>query len=342
MNLEDIAKLSGVSRSTVSRVLNNDPNVRESTRRRVQDVIRRVNFQPNLAARSLATGHARVIGLVIPMGVATMFTDPYFPMLIKGISAACNANDYSVMLWLAEPEYERRTVNQVLHNGMIEGVVVASVLMDDPIVQALINSQMPFVLIGRHPTNPNVNYVDVDNRTSSRQLMEHLIGQGYRRIATITGAQNMIAGSDRLLGYMDALTQNGIPIDMEMIAPGNFTEEGGYSAMQRILPHAPDAVFVASDTMALGALRAIQQAGLRVPDDIALTGFDDMPFAARLNPPLTTVHQPVEETGMKAAETLFELLTDPESGPVHRLVATELVVRASTGVSQSAPLADPS
>lgn len=330
MNLEDIAKLSGVSRSTVSRVINNDPNVRESTRRRVQEVIRKMNFQPNLAARTLAAGHARVIGLVIPMGVATMFTDPYFPMLIKGISTACNANDYSVMLWLAEPEYERRTINQVLHNGMIEGVVVASVLMDDPIIQALIHSKMPFVLIGRHPTNPNVSYVDVDNRASSRQLMEHLIGQGYRRIATITGAQNMIAGSDRLLGYMDALTQNGIPIDMEMIAPGNFTEEGGYAAMQRILPHSPQAVFVASDTMALGALRAIQQAGLRVPEDIAVAGFDDMPFAARLDPPLTTVRQPVQETGVRAAETLFDLLAEPDLSPIHAVIPTQLLVRASS------------
>ncbi len=330
MNLEDIAKLSGVSRSTVSRVINDDPNVRESTRQRVQDVISRMDFQPNLAARTLATGQAKVIGLVIPMGVSTMFTDPYFPMLIKGISAACNAQDYSVMLWLAEPEYERRTINQILHNGMIDGVVVASVLMDDPIVEALIHSNMPFVLIGRHPTNSQVNYVDVDNRTSSRQLVEHLINMGHRRIGTITGAQNMIAGSDRLLGYMDALTQGGIPLDLELIASGNFTEEGGYAAMKRILPHRPQAIFAASDTMALGALRALEEAGLRVPTDIALAGFDDMPFSAHLRSPLTTVRQPVLETGMRAAEALFDLLENPAQGPTHLLMPTELVVREST------------
>lgn len=333
MNLEDIAKLSGFSRSTVSRVLNDDPNVRESTRQRVQEVIRQMDFQPNLAARSLAAGKTKVVGLVIPMGVSTMFTDPYFPMLIKGVAAACNANDYSVMLWLAEPEYERRTINQVLHNGMIDGVVVASVLMDDPIVQALQHSKMPFVLIGRHPTMAEVSYVDVDNRGSSRQLIEHLVRLGHRRIATITGPQNMIAGSDRLLGYMEGLTQNGIPIAMEMIIPGNFTEEGGYTAMQKLLTHRPQAIFVASDTMALGALRAIQQAGLTVPDEIALVGFDDMPFAQRLNPPLTTVHQPVHDTGMRAAEALFELLDDPERGPIHITMPTEIVIRQSSGVA---------
>ncbi len=335
MNLEDIAKLSRVSRSTVSRVINDDPNVRESTRQRVQEVIRQMNFQPNLAARSLAAGKTKVIGLVIPMGVSTMFTDPYFPMLIKGVSAACNANDYSVMLWLAEPEYERRTINQVLHNGMIDGVVVASVLMDDLIVQALVRSNMPFVLIGRHPTMAQVSYVDVDNRGSSRQLIQHLIGLGYRRIATITGAQNMIAGSDRLLGYMEGLSQNGIPIEMELIVPGNFSEEGGYAAMQKLLPHRPQAVFVASDTMAVGALRAIQQTGLTVPDEIALAGFDDMPFAEHLSPPLTTVYQPVHETGMRAAETLFDLLADPESGPIHVTMPTEIVIRQSSGAGPS-------
>jgi len=203
-------------------------------------------------------------------------------------------------------------------------------LMDDSIVQALIQSQMPFVLIGRHPTNPNVSYVDVDNRASSHLLIKHLLSQGFRRIATITGAQNMIAGSDRLLGYMDALAQNGIPIDMDLIAPGNFTEEGGYAAMQRILPHRPQAVFVASDTMALGALRAIQQAGLRIPENIALAGFDDMPFSARLNPPLTTVRQPVQEMGTRAAEMLFALLADPESKLTHTILPTQLVVRDSS------------
>lgn len=337
MNLEDIAQLSGFSRSTVSRVLNNDPNVRASTRERVQEILRKVDFQPNLAARSLAAGQTRVIGLMIPMGVSTMFTDPYFPMLIQGVSAACNANDYSVMLWLAEPEYERRTINQMLHNGMIDGVVVASVLMDDPIVQALYQSKMPFVLIGRHPTLAELSYVDVDNRASSRQLIEYLIGLGHRRIATITGAQNMIAGSDRLLGYMEGLTQNGIPIDMEMIIPGNFTEEGGYTAMQKLLSHRPQAVFVASDTMAVGALRAIQQAGLVVPDEIALAGFDNMPFAEHLTPALTTVHQPIHATGIRAAETLFELLADPDSGPVHVTMPTEIVIRQSSGVSPSNP-----
>src|SRR3990172_1242099 len=151
LNLEDVAKRSGVSRSTVSRVINNDPNVKEATRERVQGIIRLLNYHPNVAARGLAAGRTRILGLVIPMGVTLLFTDPYFPLFIQGVSAASNAHDYSVMLWIAEPEYERRTISQILHNGLIEGVIVASHLLDDPVVEALTKNSLPFVLNGRHP-----------------------------------------------------------------------------------------------------------------------------------------------------------------------------------------------
>src|SRR5687768_1508814 len=129
MNLEEVAKLSGVSRSTVSRVINNDPNVKQTTREKVQQIIRQVNYQPNVAARSLAAGRTQILGLVIPMTVSALFTDPYFPLIIQGVSTACNAHDHSVMLWLAEPEYERRTIRQILYNGLIDGLIVASMLM---------------------------------------------------------------------------------------------------------------------------------------------------------------------------------------------------------------------
>ncbi|MDY0020706.1 MAG: LacI family DNA-binding transcriptional regulator, partial [Anaerolineae bacterium] len=135
--LEEIAELSGVSRSTVSRVINNDPHVSKDTREQVMALVKELNYQPNAVARSLAAGHTRILGLVIPAGVTALFSDPYFPILIQGVTAACTARDHSVMLWLAEPEYERRTIRQVLHNGMVDGVIVSSMLIDDPIVKSL-------------------------------------------------------------------------------------------------------------------------------------------------------------------------------------------------------------
>ena len=331
--LEEIARQAGVSRSTVSRVINNHPNVARDTRERVLSVAEFLNYQPNIAARGLAAGQTRIIGLVIPMSVPALFTDPYFPLLIQGIASACNANDRSVMLRLAEPEYERRTIRQILQGGLIDGVILASALVNDPILEALLKGGLPFVQVGRHPANAAVSYVDVDNINASREMVLHLLRLGYRRVATITGPRNMIAGADRLQGYLTALRDRGLNPDPDLIVEGDFSEEGGYTAMRRLLRHSPEAVFVASDAMALGALRALREAGKHVPEDVAIAGFDDMPFAARTDPPITTVRQPVQQMGAVAAETLIDLISsrDTDAGPRHIILPTELVIRASCG-----------
>ena len=333
MNLEEIARLSHKSRSTVSRVINNDPHVSEATRTQVMDVVRRLNFHPNAAARSLAAGRTRVLGLVIPTGVSALFTDPYFPLLVQGVATACNAHDHSVMLWLAEPEYERRTIGKVMHGGLIDGVILASVLAGDPLLQALTKAdvRLPFVLVGRQPGNDRINYVDVDNINSAREAVTHLLRQGRRRVGTITGLLNTNVGIDRRDGYLTALRQRSLPIDPELIVESDFTEAGGYAAMQRLLGGRPDAVFVASDMMAMGALRALREAGRRVPQDVAVVGFDDMPFAERADPPLTTMRQPVQRTGVVAAETLIDLIDNPEAQPRRILMPTELIIRDSCG-----------
>lgn len=336
LTLEKVARKAGVSRSTVSRVLNNDPHVSAKARARVLAVTQKLNFQPNLAARSLAAGGStRVVGLVIPKGVTALFTEPYFPLLIQGVASACNAHDYSVMLWLAEPEYERRTISQILYNGLIDGVILASMLVDDSLTQSLIKSDFPFVLVGRHPTNRRVNFVDVDNINSARQIVTHLLHLGYRRVATIAGPANMIAGADRFEGYRLALDNQGMATDPDLTVMADFTEEGGYTAMQKLLPYKPDAVFVASDTMAVGALRALRDANVRVPEDMAIAGFDDMPSSAHSNPPLTTVRQPVQRTGTMAAETLIGLIANPRSKPTQIFLPTELIIRESSGAGSA-------
>jgi LacI family transcriptional regulator len=331
LTIEQIARQAGVSRSTASRVLNNHPNVSHGARESVLAVARRLNFQPNLAARSLAAGHTHILGLVIPMAVSALFADPFFGVLSQGVTSACNASDHSVMLWLAEPEYERRTISQILHNGLIDGVILASGLVDDPLLQSLTKSDLPFILVGRHPTDTNVNYVDVDNVNSARSIVAYLLRLGHRRVATITGPVNMIAGADRYEGYLGALHDQGIALDSDLVVSGGFTESGGHIAMKHLLPFKPDAVFCASDTMAIGALRAVREAGLRVPEDIALVGFDDMPFAEHTDPPLTTVRQPIYRSGVLAAETLIDLIANPSSKPRRIILPTELVIRESSG-----------
>lgn len=331
MDLETIAELSKVSRSTVSRVINNHPNVNAVTRERVMEVIRKVNFQPNLAARGLAKGFTRILGLVIPMSVPALFNDPYFSTFIQGVSAACNLHDHSVMLWLADPEYERRTIRQILYSGLVDGVIVASNLLEDPVVQALAESNLPYILNGRHPSNDQVSYVDIDNIASAREAVLHLLRLGRQRIGTISGPHDMIAGADRLAGYSAALRDRGQTIDLELIVESDFTEMGGYQAMQRLILRRPDAVFVASDTMAVGALRALREANLRVPEDVAVIGFDDMPFAARTTPSLSTIRQPIQRSGELATETLIDMIQHPQATTRRVILPTELVVRASCG-----------
>jgi LacI family transcriptional regulator len=235
------------------------------------------------------------------------------------------------MLWIAEPEYERRTIRQALQGGMIDGVILASALMDDPMLEALRKRGLPFILVGRHPTDDNVSYVDVDNKSAARDMVSYLVRLGYKRVATITGPKNMIAGADRLQGYLNALQERKVAHEPDLIVEGDFTEEGGYMAMQRLLPFAPDAVFAASDAMALGALRALREAGKRVPEDVAVAGFDDVPFATRTDPALTTVRQPIQLMGALAAETLINMISHPDGQPHRVLLPTELVIRASCG-----------
>jgi len=340
LTLEEIACQANVSRSTVSRVLNRSANVSDATRQRVLEVVQRLDFHPNATARSLAAGRTHNIGLVIPVAVSALFTDPYFPLLIQGISSACNAHDYTVMLWLADVEQEQRIISKITRSSVVDGVIVASALMDDPIVTVLLESDTPFVQIGRHATNERVSYVDVDNYGSAKEIVGYLLRLGYRRIAAITGPRNMIAGHDRLAGYHDALRMRGLTPDPALIVEGDFLEEGGYVAMHKLLARArqtdgaaaPDAVFVASDAMALGVLRALREAGLRVPDQMALASYDDMPFAAHATPPLTTVRQPIGRAGTVAAETLFDIIENPGLPPRRIVLPTELVIRASCGL----------
>ena len=333
LTLEDIARLSDVSRSTVSRVINSDAKVKEETRLKVLKVIQSIDFQPNLAARGLATGRTNVIGVIIPARVSVIFADPYFPVFLQGVSSACNNRTYSVMLWLAEPDYERRMIPRILHNGLMDGVVVASTLMDDPIVKSLFESKMPFILIGRHPSM-DVNFLDVDNLQAARKATLHLLRLGYKRVATITGSQDQVAGFDRYQGYLNALQDYDRTIRPELVADGDFTEEGGYHAMARLLPQKPDAVFAASDMTAYGAMRAIHEANLRIPEDVAVVGFDDIPASARTTPALTTVRQPVQQMGSKAAEVLINVIENDITATQKLIMDTELVVRESCGASK--------
>jgi LacI family transcriptional regulator len=332
--LEEVAKLAGVSRATVSRVINDQPNVRPEVRERVRQAVQQVGYRPHAVARSLVTRRTGILGVVIPEAVSTLFTDPFFPLLLRGATEACNAHKHQLMLVLFnDPAGEQEMYERVLRNGYLEGVVIASATLGDPLVALMQRDGIPFVSVGRLP-DEQVHVVDADNVGGARIAVEHLIRLGHRRIATIAGPADMLAGQDRLEGYCQALQAHGLPVAEELIVHGDYTEAGGKLAMQRLFPAAPTAVFVASDTMAVGALKWLREAGQCVPDDIALVGFDDIPMASAVEPRLTTVRQPIGRLGALAVELLVGLLQGAPSArpPAQRVVLpTELVVRESCG-----------
>lgn len=335
LTIRQVAKLAGVSRSSVSRVLNDHPNVSPEMREQVQKVIAETGYQPHPIARSLSSRRSNIIGLVIPLTIRSLFDDPFFPHLIQGVSQGCNSKDYTLSLFLFHSREEERKLSRRLSRGeLLDGVIVTATRIGAPLIPQLLESQVPLVVQGRH-SDPRVNYVDVDNVTGATMAVTHLIRLGYQRIATIAGSPDNSAAQDRKQGYLDALQNRGRSVDDALIVTGDFTQTGGYEAMQQLLPHRPDAVFVASDIMAHGALRAIHTAGLTVPDDIALVGFDDLPQSALVDPPLTTVRQPIQRLGALAVETLIDILDNGLERPRRLILPTELVIRDSCGAGQS-------
>lgn len=330
--LEEIAQVAGVSRSTVSRVVNNSPNVRGEVRQRVWRVVKEMGYSPNVAARSLAGQHSQILGVVIPETVGTVFVDPFFPMVLRGIADAANERRYFLMLSAVSQSLEEDFYRRALRSQMLDGLLLVSARFGDPLIPLLLRDEIPFVTTGRRLNHPEVSYVDVDNLRGAHMAVEHLLAQGRRRVATITGPLNMAPGLDRLEGYKAALRGAGKGIHEDLIAGGDFTEASGFTAMQQLLRHAPDAVFAASDMMAVGALRALHQAGQRVPQDVALVGFDDAPVATYMDPPLTTVRQPVYQMGVAAVKQLLRVLENGVKGPLRTVLTTELVIRESCGM----------
>ncbi|MBX3080917.1 MAG: LacI family DNA-binding transcriptional regulator [Anaerolineae bacterium] len=331
LTLDEIGHLAGVSRATVSRVINNYPHITPEVRERVQKVITQTGYQPNVIARSLASNRSTIIGLVIPSDALTIFTDPYFPSLIQGITQSTNQLNLTLSLFLFHSmEEEIRTARSILNTGLLDGVIITADRREDSFVSSVLKHGLPFVVIGRPELVGDIPFVNVDNVSGAQLATEHLIAHGRRRVATIRSVSNT-AGEDRFIGFQNALRNHSIKLDPRLVAYGDFSLESGYVAMQQLLPAKPDAVFIASDTMALGAQRAIREAGLRIPDDVAIVGFDDLPPSVHAEPQLTTVRQPVRQMGSTAVELLNNIVNGIHDSPAQIILPVELIVRASCG-----------
>jgi DNA-binding LacI/PurR family transcriptional regulator len=328
--LEAVARVAGVSRATVSRVINGSPRVSADVLAVVEQAIAELNYVPNRAARSLAARATMSIALVVPENAHRFFGDPYFADVVQGISARLDDSDYVLNLQLSHPSSPSEKTRRYLLGGNVDGAIVVSHHSGDHFLASL-GRALPVVFGGRplgQIANPGDYYIDVDNRLGARRGVEHLIALGRTRIATITGPADMPAAVDREAGWRDALLAAGL--DDSRVARGDFTEAGGIRAALTLVDehHDLDAVFVASDLMASGALLALDERGLSVPGDVAVVGFDNSPYATRGRIGLTTVAQPSLEMGHVMADTLLRLLAGEEVEHVTTM-ETSLVVRDS-------------
>jgi len=337
VTIYDVAERAGVGIATVSRVLNNSPRVRDVTRLRVMAAIEELDYRPGAAARSLVSGRTLTIGFVLCQSPDRIFADAFLPEVLRGAGDAIQSNGFRVLLHSVEDVTAPDAYIGLVREDHADGIILSGPRSDDHQLRHLKSEGFPVVLLGQLPGS-GIPFVDVDNAGAARRAVDHLICQGHRRIGMITNAPLVYtAARDRLAGYRDALEASGIPFAPELMRYGDFGEESGRLAMEQLLdlPELPSAVFVASDLVAFGASLAIKRRGLRIPEDIALVGFDDVRLAHFVDPPLTTIQLPAYDLGYRAATLLNQLI---DGGPVEEqemLLQTELVVRQSCGAKGS-------
>jgi LacI family transcriptional regulator len=332
---KDIAQLAGVSRTTVSFVLNNVDGVRipPETRQRVADAAQQLGYYPDAAARSMASGRRRVLGFVVRQTPQQAYIDQFGPQVLRGLAEAASLQGYRTLFEPIPPDIHGDTYSRLLKERHADGIVLSGPRSDDADLQQLHTEGAPIVLMGQM-TGSKIPFVDVDNQKAARMAVEHLIGLGHQRIAIITNAlPNYTSSAERVAGYLTALEAHGIAPQPDLIRYGDMTPESGRAAMESILKLTPrpSAVFIASDTVALGALQAIWRCGLRIPQDMAVVGFDDIPITEFTTPPLTTVRLPAYDLGWLAANLLISLVKGHPPKTLGTLLETELIIRESCG-----------
>jgi len=337
LNIDKVAKLAHVSRSVVSRVLNNHPNVSDEARSRVMKVVEQYNYRPNTLARSLATQSTYQIGVLTSRIGDESLGNGYWTILYLGIFEECIRRGYYVSLSFYESSMAEKLSKHLLNEHQLDGVICLNEEVTDLAVKEFAEKEIPIVLVGHNPNYPYICSVDVDNHDGSYKGVTHLTGLGHKRIGGMFGDQNVQETEHRINGYRDALNRAGIEFDEECTVVGSYSQHDGYDTMVKWLDRFPDmtAVFCAGDTLAMGALLALYERGIHVPDQFSVVGFDGLPISRYMVPPLTTVSQPTYGKGEKAAALLIDSIQENHGKTHHVNLRPELVIRKSTGPAPS-------
>jgi LacI family transcriptional regulator len=323
----DVAREAGVSYATVSRVINNQAHVKSEKREAVLAAMSRLGYVVNQQARSLASGRSRIIGLLVQT-----LGNSWMGQIIRGIDEELAAAQYDMMLYTAH----RRLVAEssyvsMITRGSVDGLLL--IIPRDPsgYLESLRSQHLPYVLIDNHGSDDGEPSISVTNFEGAYTATRYLIELGHRRIGFVTGNMAMASAVNRLKGYSAALVDYALPNDPALIIEGDFLQQSGFSAGKKLfaLPNRPTAIFVSNDVMAFGLMDAARDQGLRIPDDVSVIGFDDIPEAASIYPPLTTIRQPLEQMGRMGARILLRAIDDPFIQPERIVLPTELIVRCS-------------
>jgi DNA-binding LacI/PurR family transcriptional regulator len=336
LTLDHVAQVAGVSRATVSRVINQTRNVDPEIQRVVQEAVAETGYVPNRAARSLVTRRTGLVALAVSMAAAfdepfigQVFVDSFFGRVLNGVMRFLRSHNGHLVLMVVDSADARGQLVGYLRQGEIDGSLVISLNGRDPLPEMLADAGLPAVLFARPPRPMPLSYVDVNHHLATRLAADRLVARGCRRVATVAGPQDAVAGQDRLRGINAAMAEHGHPyLPWE---EGDFTVAGGQAAMERLLAREPDidGLFVANDLMAQGALTVLHERGRRVPEDVAVVGFDDSGAALASRPALTTVRQPVEDMACEMARMLMHRIDNPGLRPASVIFEPTLVVRDS-------------
>lgn len=328
--IHDVAKLAKVSIATVSRVMSGSDPVNPQTQKRVLEAMEKLNYKPNGLARNLRSLRAKMIVALMPD-----IKNPFFSEVIRGIEDGARAAGYNVLIGSTEGDVNRENEYiQLLEENRADGVILTTALIDRKFVEE-VAKRSPTVLACEYVPGSDIPTVSIDNESAARKITKHLLSLGHTRIAHITGPSKVILSQARLNGYIQALHQHGIIEEELLIQEGNFTLQSGYNCARKLLSinELPTAIFAASDEMAIGAMKAARDRGLRVPKDISIVGFDDIDISSFMQPPLTTIYQPRYDIGRHSVELLLKILRGEELEQTQIVLEDSLIIRESCGNS---------
>lgn len=329
--IKDIAKKAGVTHSTVSRVINNNPAISEETKARVLGVMRELKYEPNLIARSLVTNKTKALAFVAPE------LNPHVLPILRGVVDTCKRLNYGLMLFSTDYwTHEKQSYMEVVRNWLVDGILIYNVIYHENTpenIKELMKEKVPFVFINKFLNNPEINNVSIDNFDAVHKGIEHLVNLGHKKIAVINGGMLSVDGVERFGAYKQALNKFDLEFDEQLVGCGNFFYHEAYEEMKRFLTlkaNRPTAVFCANDLMAIAAADVIKAYGLRVPEDIAVMGIDDLEAGRYHAPAITTLKPPHEDIGAKAIDLVLKLVDEPEQKPQQIPLYSRLIVREST------------